>query len=316
MGTYLLESHNLSKWKVLLPWSSILRLLLRNGGLFVIFLLSSFCEKDFDYESSLTPYADIEKLIRDKYDAQAVFSWDQYSELLAELSQNKFVVLPLNEMRNTYKDSKVVVGLRHDIDSNPFKALEMAKIESMLDIRASYYILATGEYSGSFENGQFCRSLELGVLYRELHKLGAEIGIHNDLLTIMIQYGIDPFIFNKSELSYYKSLRVPVYGTASHGSTIAKITHIPNYQIFSDFAKVDSVVYLGKKYPIGKNSLSDYGFKYEAYAIDYNIYLSDSGGVWNDPEGLQGILKKLEASKPGDRIQILVHPDWWGKKTN
>jgi len=42
--------------------------------------------------------------------------------------------------------------------------------------------------------------------------------------------------------------------------------------------------------------------------------LSESGGKWNDPEGFQGILKKLEISKPGDRIQILVHPDWWRKK--
>jgi len=49
-------------------------------------------------------------------------------------------------MRNTFNDSKVVVGLRHDVDFNPFKALEMAIIEKFYGIRATYYFLATAEY--------------------------------------------------------------------------------------------------------------------------------------------------------------------------
>ena len=63
-------------------------------------------------------------------------------------------------------------------------------------------------------------------------------------------------------------------------------------------------------------NFNNYGFKYEAYYINYSIYYSESGGKWNDPEGFAGILKKLESSNPGDRIQILVHPDWWGKASN
>lgn len=294
---------------------SVFKRLPLNGVILIIFLLSSFGKKVTVYEGSLPPYAVLESTIRKKYDSYAVFSWDQYSELMAILSQDKFTVLPLNEMRKTFSNSKVVVGLRHDVDSNPFKALEMAKIEKMLGIRATYFFLATGEYSGSFKNGQFIRSAGLEALYRELHYTGAEIGIHNDLLAVMIQYGMDPFLFNKRELAYYRSLKIPVYGTAGHGSPIAKIT-VPNYQIFSDFAKMDSLLYMGKKYPLGQKSLKEYRFRYEAYAIDYNLYFSDSGGKWNDPDGLPGILKKLGSSKPGDRIQILVHPDWWGKTSN
>jgi hypothetical protein len=86
--------------------------------------------------------------------------------------------------------------------------------------------------------------------------------------------------------------------------------------MFSDFALSDSVGYQGKKYPLGEHTLSDYGFEYEAYFINFNLYFSDSGGRWNDPEGFYGILKRLESSKPGDRIQILAHPDWWGSVSN
>jgi hypothetical protein len=282
-------------------------------SIILIVLFSSFIKKDPGSNKGPLLNSGTEKAIRDKYDSYAVFTWSQYTELLEKLSGPKFKVLPLNEMRKTFDNSKVVVGLRHDVDFNPFKALEMAELEKAYRIRSTYYFLATAEYYGHFKNSTFFRSTGIGNLFKEIHKTGAEIGIHNDLLSIMIEHGLNPYLFNKEELAFYRSLKIKIYGTASHGSLIAKKT-VPNYQVFSDFAKSDSIQYQGKKYPIGNYSLRDYGFKYEAYSINFGIYLSDSGGKWNDPEGLTGILKKLESSKPGDRIQILAHPDWWGKK--
>jgi hypothetical protein len=281
-------------------------------GFLIITFLSSFCEKDTYYESPFPIYSAIESTIRNKYDSYAVFTWTQYTELLVRLSQDKYIVLPLNEMRKTFDESKVIVGLRHDVDLNPFKALEMAKIEKVYRIHSTFYFLVTAEYYGTISNSTMVHSPGIEYLFKEIHDTGAEIGIHNDLLSIMILYGLNPFEFNKQELAFYKSLRIKINGTAAHGSPIAKKT-VPNYQIFSDFAKRDSVQYEGILYPIGTHSLKDYGFKYEVYSIDFGIYFSDSGGKWNDPEGLTGILKKLDSSKPGDRIQILVHPDWWGR---
>jgi hypothetical protein len=275
--------------------------------------LSSIYQKNIDYDIPLPPYSEIEKSIRAKYDSHAVFTWAQCTELLKKLSQDKFVVLQLNEMRNTFDESKVVVGLRHDVDWNPFKALEMAQIEKGYGIHSTYYFLATAEYYDQFKNSTMVRSTSIEYLYKEIYKTGAEIGIHNDLITIMIEYELNPYLFNKEELAFYKSLKIKIYGTASHGSPLGKKTKVPNYQIFSDFAKSDSVQYQGKKYPLGEHSLRDYGFKYEAYFINFGIYFSDSGGKWNDAEGFAGILKKLDSSKAGDRIQIIVHPDWCGK---
>jgi hypothetical protein len=84
--------------------------------------------------------------------------------------------------------------------------------------------------------------------------------------------------------------------------------------MFSDFAARDSVTYNGQKYPVGKISLKDCGLDYEAYHISFYHYYSDSGGKWNDTNGFNGVLDKLRSSKPGDRIQILAHPEWWGRK--
>ena len=285
----------------------------------VILLLINGCKKEIEskVKAPIIPptdslYAKTEKIIRKEYDFRAVFTWNQYLDLLNKLKQDKFIVMPINEMRNTFDVSKVVVGLRHDIDFNPFKALEMSKIEKDNGIRSTYYILATADYYGYFNLSGVVRNRSMSRLYKELYNNGAEIGIHNDLLTVMISDKLDPFVFNQNELSYYDSLNIPIYGTSAHGSQIAKVS-VPNYMIFSDFAKVDSVLYEGKKYPMGQHSLKEYGYEYEANFINYSLYFSDSRGKWNDPEGLNGILKKLDDSKPGDRIQILAHPDWWGK---
>jgi hypothetical protein len=292
-----------------------------SAGLVVTIMILAGCNKPLVqdpvpvYPKHEPPYAGLEKRIREEYDYRAVFTWGQYNDLLIELSKEKYQVLPLNEMRNTFNNSKVVIGLRHDIDMNPFKALEMAKMEKNSGIRATYFILPTADYYGYIYRTGLNRSVGFDVLIKELYKTGAEIGIHNDMLTAMIAYGFDPLTFNRRELDFLNSLGIPVTGTASHGSPIAKKT-VPNYQIFSDYAKSDSVLYEGKMYPIGKHSLMDFGFQYEAYFINFNFYYSESGGKWNDENGMAGILLKLQKSVPGDRIQILAHPDWWGRVSN
>jgi hypothetical protein len=259
------------------------------------------------------PYS-LETNIRNKFDRIAVFEWSEYERLLNKLSGDKFLVLPLNEMRTTYNSGKVVVGLRHDVDLNIFKAVEMSKIEKAKGFRSTYFILGTAEYFGKIDTAGLKRHQEIASLVNSIYENGSEIGIHNDLLSVLMIYNLDPFKFNEDELNFYKSLNIPIYGSAAHGSSLGKVIRIACYELFSDFAKRDSIAYGGKYYQLGKRSLHDYGYQYEAYAIDYNFYYSDSGGDWHDIDGLDGILKKLDDSKPGDRIQILVHPDWYGKK--
>jgi hypothetical protein len=277
----------------------------------VILLGISSCTEQFTRES---PYASLEKRIRSENDWRALFTWNQYRQLMEVLSDAKFHVMTIDEMRDTFDSTSVIVGLRHDIDIHPFKALEMADIEKHFNFHAAYFVLATAEYYGTLSDSGVVRYPEMDNVYRELQEKGAEIGIHNDLLTIMIQYHLDPFKFNKDEIDHYKSIGIQIIGSASHGSPIAKESGAINYEMFSDFARKDSVTYMGTKYPLGQHSLNEYGFEYEAYHIPFNLYFSESGGTWKDPNGFNGVLEKIRGSKPGDRIQILTHPVWWGKE--
>lgn len=255
----------------------------------------------------------LKSVITEKYKNHANYTWNQYKELLTELSKDKYVVLPMNLMKDYYDTTKVIVGMRHDVDVQIFKAVEMAEIEYLYGIRSTYYILATAYYYGSFEDGKMIRNKCMGDMYLKLSFLGHEIGIHNDLLTVMIQYKNNPMLFNQDELDYYKSLGITIYGTAAHGSEIAKET-VSNFQIFSNFSTKSDIQYKGKTFQIGQHSLNEYGFTYEAYFVDYNKYYSDVGGAWNFENDFEGVLNSLQRSKPGDRIQILTHPVWWGKE--
>ena len=102
------------------------------------------------------------------------------------------------------------------------------------------------------------------------------------------------------------------------------------FEIFSDFANSQNIQYAGKTYNIGQKSLNEFGFSYEAYHIDYNIYLTDVGGHWSISKSENGFIKffgksnqiacsfdnvinTIKNAKSGDRIVILTHPLWWGK---
>ena len=279
----------------------------------ITFLFSS-CNDDHISEEDITENAlkELESVIRTKQDPRATFTFEQYEELLSVLDNDKFVVLPIKDFKDSINDEKVLIGLRHDIDCHPFKALEMAKMEKNHGFRATYYFLASAAYYGEFTDGAIKRKSCMEKIYKEIHSLGTEIGIHNDLISIMILHGINPYTFNHNELSFYNSLGIEVVGTAAHGSHITAVTAM-NYEIFSDFAQVTSIEYEGQTYEIGQHSLEDFGFDYEAYFVYFDHYYSDSSKNWTEEGEFESFLETLGNSKPGTKIQLLAHPVWWGK---
>ncbi len=281
---------------------------------FCFSILFSGCNTEVIEEEDLMEIAlkELEITIRTKQDPRATFTFEQYEELLSVLDNEKFIVLPIKDFKDSINKEKVLIGLRHDIDCHPFKALEMAKMEKSHGFRATYYILASAAYYGEFINEEIVRNECMEKIYKEIHSLGTEIGIHNDLISNMILHGINPYTFNHKELSFYNSLGIEVVGTAAHGSYITAETAM-NYEIFSDFAEVTSIEYEGQTYEIGQYSLKDFGFDYEAYFVYFDHYYSDSSKNWTEEGDFESFLEALGNSKLGTKIQLLTHPVWWGK---
>ena len=144
--------------------------------------------------------------------------------------------------------------------------------------------------------------------YRKIQALGAEIGVHTDLLHMKILMDIDPLAFQKDELKYWRDNGFPVVGSVSNGDPILRQLGVNNTWVFSEFNKKGFIDYKGKRYTYGDHTISDFGFEYEAYRNTQNKHISDVGGTYkNGTEFVAG----FRQFKPGDRVSFLSHPLWW-----
>lgn len=205
------------------------------------------------------------------------FTLKKYQEFLESISRYK--VLPLCEFNKYHNESEVVIGLRHDIDHNIESARLMAGIEFQKDIRSTYFFLHTANYYRELTETNFLK-----------YKYGRfEIGIHNDLMSIKEKPAA--WLFN--ELTKFRSWGLDIVGTSAHGNhSLPKGVNNLN---FWDY-----------------HQLWEFGLEYEAYSLNHNKYFSDctfiDGHRWHP-----GMIDWSQL-KPGDRIQILIHPEIWGNK--
>jgi hypothetical protein len=260
-----------------------------------------------------------QRLIRTEPDTN--FTWEKYALFLKKISDtSKYIVLPLNEFRQTLDSKKIVIGLRHDIDVDLNVAFQFSDIEYKLGFRSTYFVLHTAPYYLANPNNMAVHSESIIPILKIMQNIRHfEIGWHNDLVTLQLIYNINPVTFLHNELNWLRSNGINIVGTASHGSNYCKIYHYLNYYFFEEctlpivpnFPNNITVPIGGKNVAITKGKLSDFGLQYEAYFLNDNRRLSDatitSGVRWNI-----GMLD-LSQLQPGDRIIILLHPIHWHK---
>lgn len=187
------------------------------------------------------------------------------------------------------------VIIRHDVDSWPSNALEMAKIENDLGIQSTYYFRM---------NWQSYRP----AIIKKIVQLDHEIGYHyEDLATANGDYQM-AFEQFKKNLSRFRQF-YPVKTVSMHGRPLSR------------WDSRD----LWKKY-----NYKELGIVGEPYLdIDYNkvLYFTDTGGRWDgekfsirdnvstqydfDIHSTQDLVNHILDSKLPDRILINVHPARW-----
>jgi hypothetical protein len=249
------------------------------------------------------------------------FTWEKYAVFLNKISDtSKYVVLPLNEFRQTINSKKIVIGLRHDIDVDLNVAYQFSEIESKLGFRSTYFVLHTAPYYLASPNNMAVHTEKIIPILKTMQDVRHfEIGWHNDLVTLQVVYNINPVTFLHSELKWLRSNGINIVGTASHGSNYCKLYNYLNFYFFEEctnpvvrnFVNNITVPVGDKKIDIMKGKLSDFGLQYEAYFLNNNKYFSDAsitnGVRWNI--GMFD-LSQLQA---GDRVIILLHPIHWHK---
>lgn len=254
-------------------------------------------------------------------DADTNFTFERYGEFLRKISDtSRYIVVPLNEFRDTSSSRKVVIGLRHDVDISLAHAFDFSETESNLGFRSTYYILHTAPY---YLNNDGDKAIHNEGIIPALQKMQNdrhfEIGWHNDLVTLQLIYNIDPVEFFKNELKWLRSSGLNITGTASHGSSFCHTYHYLNFYFFEEctFPPVTgyennvTVLKDGIFNNLGKGKLTDFGLKYEAYFLNNNKYYSDAS-ITNGIRWNIGMLDPGQLNA-GDRVIILLHPVHWHK---
>jgi hypothetical protein len=247
------------------------------------------------------------------------FTWEKYATFLKKISDtSKYIVLPLNEFRQTFNDKKIIIGLRHDVDVDLNVAYQFSQVETNLGFRSTYFILHSAPYYLENPNNMEVHTNKIIPILKSMQNdKHFEIGWHNDLVTLQVVYNINSVTFLHNELNWLRSNGIKIYGTASHGSTYCKTYHYLNYYFFEECTFPIVTTYVnnvtipkdGKSITMLKGKLADFNLQYEAYFLNNNKAFSDAtitnGIRWNI-----GMLD-LSLLQPGDRAVILLHPTHW-----
>ena len=201
---------------------------------------------------------------------------NDYSEVLIAIKNAGSISLSaMSEIFNLDKDSQnKILGIRHDIDSDLETALKLARIENKHGISATYYVLHTAQYYWSDYLQK--RSPRCLKMLKEIQELGHEIGLHNDVLGVLLQTGVSPRETLRKELDFLRSSSLSVTGTASHGSFHQY--NASNYEVFKGLSidnRMEFTDVAGVTHPLNNISLEELDLEYEAnYILDSNLISS------------------------------------------
>ncbi|TCO80310.1 hypothetical protein EV699_11588 [Plasticicumulans lactativorans] len=215
--------------------------------------------------------------------------------------------------------------VRHDVDHKLEVALQMARIEHELGVRATYFLLPPGDY-GCDENyygsivGQYIRQNDrLREVAQEIAGLGHEIGLHNDFLQLSRKLRrVIPDVIAE-QITYFRGAQIPISGSASHGSRFARTHQLSNYEIFTECLRTKSVprditFEEGDAFSLFSVRMQDLGLEYEAYSLKRDIYISDVGSrMIVCGEHFDTFVPTIFSDLLGSarKIIALIHPDWW-----
>ncbi len=207
------------------------------------------------------------------------FTYNHYREILKVALAAGFRITNFRDIAKI-KSEKVII-LRHDVDYSPKRALEIAKIEAKLGIKSTYFVRVHGEYYHPFDRINF-------PYFKTIKKMGHEIGLHTEARNLSKLYETDMISLFKLEKKMLEEIfKVKVESAAEH----ADLGRSANYWKKHLFTQIDKKEVGIKRFP---QEFQDFH------------YFSDSLGKWKQYCICQNLSQY-------DKIQLLIHPDWWGE---
>jgi len=246
-----------------------------------------------------------------------------YINFLKSLKGKDVSVLTFKELVVSGKKNKKSIILRHDVDYNLESAVEIAKAEKKAGFKSTFFLLPPGSYRSLY----FDYSRKFIKKCKKIIGYGHDLGLHNNCFTNHLNTNHDLKAILKKPLDFLRKNGIEICGTSCHGDRLCYNADYYNYEIWKEFDSSKNEMLNKRKFD--KVSLNDLGLLYEANFLDYEFYLSDSGGKWRgiviDKKKPKYFERSLAKSKENIGVeavsefkkaesgvfQILTHPCWW-----
>lgn len=224
------------------------------------------------------------------------FTARSFALLLDTLESYGYLFYTISDYIKVTKNTSHIAFLRHDIDANPSKALDIAKIEKKAGIRSSYFFKAS---PGIFIPG----------VVKQIAAFDHEIGYHyEDLARNHGNYHVAISDFERNLDAMRKV--VPITTICADGNPLSKYNNL----------------WLWEKYDYKR-----FGIDCEVYLdIDYNetAYFTDTGRCWDGEKynvwdhvksnkfwpryhTTYDIIKAIETGTFPQKTVMNVHPQRW-----
>lgn len=200
------------------------------------------------------------------------FTYASYGEILDTLLVSNYNIV---NYHNWEEYSRCAI-LRHDIDYDMKKAVEMARYEMEKGVNSTYFVLLTSEFYNVF-------ALHTNQMLRKIQQYGHEIGLHFD----EVRYGYLSIEEIRDKILF--ECKVLEQAIDSEVRTVSM--HRPSKQMLEANLRIPGV----------ENS---YG---EEYFKGFK-YISDSRRNWREP------VDEIIRSNRFNRIHILTHAFWYNEK--
>lgn len=259
--------------------------------------------------------------------------------------------LPFYPLVETLDLREPHVALRHDVTWSLENAMAMAALEQQLGVRSTYFLLHPDggqnrhNYFGHVEGGQLVIHPRLFDAALRLIDQGHEVGLNNDLITLAVTTRRQPQEFLEQIVEAFAQRGVALAGSVSHGSRLCAELGYFNYQIFRELKEVPAaaahrndlekfaratVEFNGHSVKKFQLRMADYGLRYEANFLPWDVYVSDSSARWSVWAGIdKTVCEKFAPPKLANQaldaalakhespvVQCLVHACHWSPVTH
>ena len=229
-----------------------------------------------------------------------MFIYNIWDEICQELSKRE--TIRVDEIEKQKSNSKWIV-IKHDVETDVGKALELAKIEYRYGIQATYFIQADLLKDGS-------------EILKKIQQLGHEVTYHYDVLDANSgDYELAVKEFSEN-IEMFNSFGFEVKTVCPHGNPLLnRLSWSSNKDFFRDksvadrFSDIlDMVVHLPYRIESNYTYISDTGYGWKEIVNISDNDIKNSGDI-----SLGEYRELLETIREKDRVILSTHPHRWEK---